>query len=72
MAVRARPIRSALASTRPSNTGIKRLNPLIRKMSIAASGVRHSGALTFEHRRNLLWEVMTRHGYELPVDARVV
>src|SRR5262249_6421986 len=35
----ARAIRSALASARPSNTGIKRLNPLIRKI-FARKGVR--------------------------------
>ena len=40
--------------------------------SIDASGVWYSGALKFEHRCNLLWEEMTRHGYELPVEARGV
>ena len=40
--------------------------------SIDASGVWYSGALKFEHRRNLLWEEMTRHGYDLPAEARVV
>ena len=40
--------------------------------SIDARGVWYSGALHFEHRCNILWEEMTRHGYELPVDARVV
>ena len=38
--------------------------------SIDASGVLYAGALKFEHRCNLLWEEMTRCGYELPGEAR--
>ena len=45
---------------------------VIDRASIDASGVWYSGALKFEHRRNLLWEEMTRHGYDLPAEARVV
>ena len=26
----------------------------------------------FDHRCNVLWEEMTRHGYELPADSRLV
>jgi len=40
--------------------------------SIDASGVLYSGALQFEHRCNVLWEELTRHGYELPADSRIV
>ena len=40
--------------------------------SIDASGVWYSGALQFDHRCNVLWEAMTRHGYELPADSRLV
>ena len=40
--------------------------------SIDAGGVVYSGALQFDHRCNVLWEEMTRHGYELPADSRIV
>ena len=40
--------------------------------SIDGSGVVYSGALAFDHRCNVLWEEMTRQGYELPAEARLV
>ena len=72
-----RPLRPGARVHVQLTTGVRRvgLGAYVLRCSVAsidASGVLYSGALKFEHRCNVLWEEMTRHGYELPADSRIV
>jgi hypothetical protein len=72
-----RPLRPGARVHVQLTTGVRRvgLGAQVLRCSVAsieADGVRYSGALKFDHRCNVLWEEMTRHGYELPADSRIV
>jgi hypothetical protein len=72
-----RPLRPGARVHVQLTTGVRRvgLGAVVLRCSVAsidADGVLYSGALKFEHRCNVLWEEMTRHGYELPADSRII